>query len=46
MQTIHLEQEFACAASTVWEIVSDVSRSDWVPMGEARSAKPAKSAAF
>lgn len=32
MQTIHLEQEFACAASTVWEIVSDVSRSDWVPM--------------
>lgn len=35
MQTIHLEQEFACAASALWEIVSDVGRSDWVPMVDA-----------
>ena len=32
MQTIHLEQELACPASAVWEVVSDVCRSDWVPM--------------
>ncbi len=32
MQTIHLEQELACTASAVWEVISDVCRSDWVPM--------------
>lgn len=32
MQKIHLEQELACTASAVWEVVSDVCRSDWVPM--------------
>lgn len=32
MQTIILEQELACPAGAVWEIVSDVCRSDWVPM--------------
>ncbi len=32
MKTIQLEQEFGCPASAVWEVISDVSRSDWVPM--------------
>lgn len=32
MQTIKLEQKLACPAGAVWEIVSDVCRSDWVPM--------------
>ena len=35
MKTISLEQELACPASAVWEIVSDVCRSDWVPMVDA-----------
>ncbi len=32
MRTIELEQEFACPASDVWEVISDVCRADWVPM--------------
>ena len=32
MQTIKLEQELACAASKVWEVISNVCRSDWAPM--------------
>ena len=35
MKTVSLEQEFACPAGAVWEIVSDVCRSDWVPMVDA-----------
>ena len=35
MQTIQLEQELACPASAVWEVISDVCRSDWVPMVDA-----------
>lgn len=35
MQTVKLEHKFACPAGAVWEIVSDVCRSDWVPMVDA-----------
>ena len=35
MQTIQLEQELACPARAVWEVISDVCRSDWVPMVDA-----------
>ena len=35
MKTVSLEHEFACPAGAVWEIVSDVCRSDWVPMVDA-----------
>ena len=35
MKTISLEQKLACPAGAVWEIVSDVCRSDWVPMVDA-----------
>ena len=35
MKTVSLEQEFACPAGAVWVIVSDVCRSDWVPMVDA-----------
>ncbi len=35
MKTVSLEHEFACPAGAVWEVVSDVCRSDWVPMVDA-----------
>ncbi len=34
MKLIKVEKEFSCSADTLWELFSDVTRSDWVPFAK------------